>query len=65
MNVARSICKPLQNVLPMEEKITSEISTPKEKVLTPKESTIEFLRLFARIYTCDMANNANKGIALN
>ncbi|MBO8437690.1 MAG: hypothetical protein IAC54_02180 [Bacteroidetes bacterium] len=50
--------------LPMKGKSTQE-SSKKEKILSPKQSTIDFLRLFARIYTCDIEINDNKRLILN
>lgn len=54
-----------KNGLPMKGKITSELSTSKEKVISPKQSTIDFLRIFARVYTCETAIGAGKRLLLN
>lgn len=48
--------------MPMDEIYTKRKSKKNEMIVkAPKGKTIEFLKQFARIYSCQMAINANYG----
>lgn len=46
--------------------LKSKTGTSKEELLTPKESTVNFIKQFARIYSCkNLSQPGLRGVILN